>query len=124
MPAGVTVTPSARAALGTTALQPATTCTILALTPSEASFMFAPLIPLSRSITTWTVPSRLGVTANAGELLAAVRTSASAVPTPAKPRVVPASTRGRARRRCCAAGPSPVPGQPRARARAHSRGDP
>ena len=84
--------------------QPAPTATALALIPSEASFSFAPAIPLSRWIETDTVPSEFWVTANAGELLAAPSTRATAVPMPASPSVVPASMRGRDRHACLAAG--------------------
>ena len=78
--------------------QPDGACgTTRALIPSWCSFAFAPATPLDRLIEIVSVPSWLRATANAGEVLAALSTSASAVPTPARPRVEPASTPDRAR---------------------------
>jgi maltokinase len=78
--------------------QPAVCGTIFALIPSAESFAFAPRMPALRSSASETVLSWLRVTANAGELPVAVNTSASTTPVPAAPTVVPASSRGRARR--------------------------
>ena len=77
--------------------QPGTTSTSLARIPSAASFAFAPWIAAILWSLTVTVPSALRLTANADGLLAALSTSTDATPARARPTVVPASTRGRAR---------------------------